>query len=101
MKLPSRRQLPLILIALADGLLAIYLLRLGLRGMLDADGTGEGLLAMIVAAFGIATVMAAIPAWRWSRRASTFSPRGYAIRLIIAAVVGGFPWVVVAAFALG
>lgn len=88
----------MILLGVADVALAVYLLRLGTKGMLGAEGTGEGWVATIVAGAGVATGLAAIAALFWSSRANGFSPKGYAIRLVIAAVVAGLPWVVVATF---
>jgi hypothetical protein len=94
----SRRQLPLLLLAVANAALAVYLLWFGGKGIQRAEGTGEGLLASMVMIAGVVTGLAAVPALWWSRRAAALTQRGYAVRLVIAAVVAGVPWVVVAAF---
>jgi hypothetical protein len=53
-----RRQLPLLLLAIADAALAVYLLWLSWNGVRHAEGTGEGWLAMLVMVAGVGSGLA-------------------------------------------
>src|SRR5262245_8989975 len=88
------RRLPLVLLIVANAALAVYFAGFDLNGMLHTDGTDEGWLGMIVIAAGFATAVAALPALWWFILADKLSPKGYAVRLIVAAVIASLPWAV-------
>jgi hypothetical protein len=98
MRHPWIRRAPLLLVGLTDLGLGGYLLWLGGREILRADGPAEATLSGFVFLVGLLTCVVGLPALWWFGHAERFAPGPLLRRTVAALLIGGLPWAGVAWF---
>lgn len=83
----TQRTLTFIALAAPNLALGVYLTSSGFRHMAHADGTGEGLLGMLVGFVGLGLLVFALPALHWARGSKRRDERANRKRLVIAAAL--------------